>query len=49
MKFLHVVVIVPSESTVVFLRFHTFQLQLCCTMTDKTATAALDQDRVHVS
>ena len=33
-----------SEVTVVFLTFHTFQLQLCCTMTDKTTTAVLAQD-----
>ena len=32
------------------LRFHTFfELQLCRPMTDKTATAVLTQDRVHVS
>ena len=30
-------------------RFHTFQLQLCCSVTDKAAAAVLVQDRVHVS
>ena len=44
-----IVATVLSESTVVFIGFHTFQLQLCCTMTRKTATAVLAQDRVHVS
>ena len=38
---LSIVVIVPSESTVVFSRFHTFQLPLCCTVTDKAAAAGL--------
>ena len=33
----------------VFLGLHTFQLQLCCTMTDKTATAVLAQGRLQVS
>ena len=28
---------------------HTFQLQLCCTVTDKAVAAVLAQDRVHVS
>ena len=40
---------VPSDSTVMFIRCHTFQLQLCCTVTDKAAAAVLAQDRVHVS
>ena len=31
------IVVTVSESTVVFTRFHTFQLQLCCTVTDKAA------------
>ena len=44
-----IVVTVPSDSTVVFSRFHTFQLQLCCTVTDKADAAVLVQDRVHVS
>ena len=39
---------VPPESTVVSVRFHTFQLQLCCTVTDKAA-AVLAQDQVHES
>ena len=43
------VVTVPSESTVMFCTFHTFPLQLCCTVTDKTVAAVLAQDRVHVS
>ena len=38
---LSTVVIVPSESTVVFTRFHTFRLQFCCTVTDKAAAAGL--------
>ena len=33
------VVTVPSEPTVVIIRFHTFQLQLCCTMTNKTGSS----------
>ena len=33
----------------VFITFHTFQLQLRCTMTNKAAAAVLAQDRVHVS
>ena len=37
-----------AESAVVFLGSHTRQLQLCCTMTDKTATAVFAQDRVLV-
>ena len=43
------VVTVLSESTVVVIGFHTFQLQLCCTVTDKAAAAVLAQDRVDVS
>ena len=38
-----VVLTVLSESTVVSIRFHIFQLQLFCQVTDKTATALLDQ------
>ena len=34
---------VPPESTVVSSRFHIFQLQLCCTVTDKAAAALLAQ------
>ena len=37
------------QNTVVRLRLHTIQLQLRCTMTDKTAAALLAQDRVNVS
>ena len=44
-----IVVTVFSESTVVSICFHTFQLQLCCTVTDGAAAAVLAQDRVHVS
>ena len=44
-----IVVTVLSESTVVFTRFHTVQLQLCCTVTDKAVAAVLPQDPVHVS
>ena len=55
MRFLHVsvsfffftvprVLTVLSESTVVFIRFHTFQLELCCTVTDKAGAAVLAQD-----
>ena len=43
------VVTVLPESTVVIIRFHTFQFQLCCTVTDKAAAAVLVQHRVHVS
>ena len=38
-------VTVPSESTVVCIRFHACQLQLCRTVTDKAAAAVLAQDR----
>ena len=44
-----IVVTVHSESTVVFIGFDTFQLQLCCAVADKAAAAVLVQDRVHVS
>ena len=44
-----IIVTVLSECTVVITRFHTFQLQFCCTMTDKAAAAVLAQERVHVS
>ena len=44
-----IVLTVSSVSTVVVNRFHTFQLQLCCTETDKAAAAVLTLDRVHVS
>ena len=37
-----VVLTVLSESTVVFIRFHIFQLQLRCTVTYNTATAVFD-------
>ena len=33
----------------VFISLHTFQLQLCCTVTDKAAATVVAQDRVHVS
>ena len=36
------------QSTDVFLIFQTFQLQLCCTLTDKTATAVLAHHPDHV-
>ena len=60
MRFLHlssqyslctvsIVVTGASESTVVFIRFHTFQRQLCCTVTGKAAAAVLAQDRVAPS
>ena len=44
-----IVVTGASESTVVFIRFHTFQRQLCCTVTGKAAAAVLAQDRVAPS
>ena len=36
-----IVLTVLSESTVVCGRFHLFQLQLCCTLTNKAAAAVL--------
>ena len=44
-----IVVTVPSESTLVFITLHTFQVQLCCTVMGTAASAVLAQDRVHVS
>ena len=36
--------LVVISSTVVFFTIHTFQFQLCRTMTDKSATAVVAQD-----
>ena len=44
-----IVLTVSSESTMVFSRYHTFQLQLCCTVTDKAAAAVLALNQIHVS
>ena len=41
-----IVVTVLSGFTVMFIRCHTFQLQLCCTVTEKAAAAVLEKKTI---